>query len=129
MYVVLIDEYCDEKGCCIRMDILHVVRELHVDLNLCCICQRKLSNEEMLYGVGQDNLVKGALDFPDDERSKRIPSDNSTKRSQIKYHTVISKHISEECDTSSNVKQRKSHVRCLVHLTKTHVLFVTEKSK
>ena len=67
------------------MDILHVVRELHVDLNLCCICQRKLSNEEMLYGGGfrPDNLVKGALDFPDDERSKRIPSVDSTKRSQL----------------------------------------------
>ena len=42
----------------------------------------------MLYGggVGQDNLVKGALDFPDDARSKRILSVDSTKRSQIKYH-------------------------------------------
>ena len=31
--------------------------------------QRKLSNNEMLYGggVGEDNSVKGALDFPDDE--------------------------------------------------------------
>ena len=64
------------------MDILNVVRELHVDVNLCCICQRKLSNDEMLYGgvVGQDNLVKGAFDSPDDERSKRILSVDSTKR-------------------------------------------------
>ena len=42
----------------------------------------------MLYGDGgrQDNLVKGALDFPDNERSKQILSVDFTKQSQIKYH-------------------------------------------
>ena len=49
--------------------------------------QRKLSCDEMLYGGGvrQDNFVKDALYFPDDERSKRILSVDSTKRPQIKY--------------------------------------------
>lgn len=70
------------------MDVLHFVTEPDVDLNLCCICQRKSSSDEKLYGgsVGQDNLVKGALDFQDDERSKRVLSVDSNKRSQMKYH-------------------------------------------
>ena len=47
------------------MDILQVVKELYVDLNLRCICQRTFSNEVMLCGggVAQDHLVKGALDL------------------------------------------------------------------
>ena len=93
-------------------------------------------------GVGQDNLVKGALDFPDDERSKRILSVDYTKRSQIKYHNncysnfmkAVKRHQAKsrshssigedvfECETTAMFE-------ALVHLTKTYVLSVTEKLK
>ena len=90
----------------------------------------------MLYrGVGQDNLVKGALDFPDDEMSKRIMSVDSTKRSQINYpnnscdsnflkavkrhqakarsYSSINDDISEECDIT---KQKHGHIQASVRI-------------